>query len=192
MMSSKLEHVDGGPLLTHHLSMHLLLIDDERKVARFIARSLRENCYTVDVSETGEKGLEMASRINYDAILLDLRLPRMSGLQVCRELRDSGNESPILMLTARTMVEQRVEGLDAGADDYLTKPFAIAELLARVRALVRRRLNDGGRLLHHANLEMDRHQRRVSRAGKPIPLTAKELSLLEFLLTRAPETVSRR
>jgi DNA-binding response OmpR family regulator len=115
----------------------------------------------------------------------------VSGIEVCRELRGARVDTPILMLTARTLVDQRVEGLDAGADDYLTKPFAIAELLARVRALVRRKLNDGGRLLRQGNLEMDRHQRRVSRAGIAIPLTSKEFALLEFLMTRAPESVSR-
>src|SRR5437762_7611034 len=191
MMSSKLEHVDSGPLLTHHLAMHLLLIEDERKVSSFIARSLRENGYTVDVSETREKGLEMASRINYDAILLDLRLPRMSGLQVCRELRDSGNESPILMLTARSLVEQRVEGLDAGADDYLTKPFALAELKARVRALTRRGFHKGGAKLHCEDLEFDRQKRKVTRAGAEISLTSKEMSLLELLIIRSPEAVTR-
>src|SRR5438874_4987196 len=192
MMLSDIEkQVDSGLQLTHHLAMHLLLIEDERKVASFIARSLRENGYTVDVSETGEKGLEMASRINYDAILLDLRLPRMSGLQVCRELRDSGNESPILMLTARSLVEQRVEGLDAGADDYLTKPFAIAELHARVRALTRRGFHKGGAKLQCVDLEFDRQRRRVTRASTEIQLTSKELSLLELLLLRSPEVVGR-
>src|SRR5262249_57173208 len=114
----------------------------------------------------------------YDSIRLDVRLPGISGIQVCRELREARVDTPILMLTARTLVEQRVEGLDAGADDYLTKPFAVAELLARVRALVRRRLNDGGRHLRFADLEIDRHQRRVFRAGRLIPLTAKEFALL--------------
>src|SRR5215468_7470799 len=171
--------------------MRILLVEDERQVASFVTRALRENSYSVDVVETGEKAIELAMRTPYDSILLDVRLPGVSGLQVCRELREAHIDTPILMLTARTLVEQRVEGLDAGADDYLTKPFAIAELLARVRALVRRKLNDGGRLLRHGNLEMDRHQRRVSRAGVTIPLTSKEFALLEFLMTRAPETISR-
>ncbi len=109
--------------------MRILLIEDERKVASFIARALRENSYAVDVAETGEKGLEQAIDVTYDAILLDVRLPGMSGLEVCRELRQQGVEAPVLMLTARGLVEQRVAGLDAGADDYLAKPFALAELL---------------------------------------------------------------
>ena len=127
----------------------------------------------------------------YDSILLDIRLPGLSGIQVCRELRGARIDAPILMLTARSLVEQRVEGLDAGADDYLTKPFAVAELLARVRALVRRRLNGGGRILRYADIEMDRHQRRVMRAGRGVALTTKEFALLEFLLSRAPEAVPR-
>lgn len=118
--------------------MHVLLVEDEPKIASFIARSLRENAYNVDVAETGQKALELASRVNYDAILLDVRLPGLSGIEVCRELRQAGNETPILMLTARSLVEQRVEGLDAGADDYMTKPFELAELHARLRALTRR------------------------------------------------------
>jgi DNA-binding response OmpR family regulator len=171
--------------------MRILLVEDERRVASVVSRALRENAYTVDLAETGEKALELATRTPYDSILLDVRLPGVSGLQVCRELREAHIDTPILMLTARTLVEQRVEGLDAGADDYLTKPFAVAELLARVRALIRRRLNDGGRLLRYADIEIDRHQRRVTRGGRPLPLTAKEFALLEFLMGRAPDVVSR-
>jgi DNA-binding response OmpR family regulator len=171
--------------------MRILLVEDERRVASFVCRALRENAYAVDLAETGEKALELARQTPYDSILLDLRLPGLSGIEVCRELRCARIDAPILMLTARTLVEQRVEGLDAGADDYLTKPFAVAELLARVRALIRRRLNDGGRVLRHADIEIDRHQRRVTRAGRSIALTAKEFALLEFLLSRAPETVPR-
>src|SRR5215467_38498 len=171
--------------------MRILLVEDERQVASFVTRALQENSYTVDLAETGEKAIELARQTPYDSILLDVRLPGVSGLEVCRELREAHIDTPILMLTARSLVEQRVEGLDAGADDYLTKPFAVAELLARVRALVRRRLNDGGRLFRYADIEIDRHQRRVSRAGRTIPLTAKEFALLEFLMRRAPDVVSR-
>jgi DNA-binding response OmpR family regulator len=171
--------------------MRILLVEDERRVASFVSRALRENAYTVDLAENGEKALELAARTLYDSILLDVRLPGISGIQVCRELRESRVDTPILMLTARTLVEQRVEGLDAGADDYLTKPFAVAELLARVRALVRRRLNDGGRHLRYADIEMDRQQRRAWRSGRSLVLTAKEFALLEFLLSRAPEAASR-
>jgi DNA-binding response OmpR family regulator len=170
--------------------MRILLVEDERRVASFISRALRENSYAVDLAETGEKAIAMAARKPYDSILLDVRLPGLSGIQVCRELREADIDTPILMLTARGLVEQRVEGLDAGADDYLTKPFAIAELLARVRALIRRR-EGGGRVLRYADLEIDRHLRRVTRSGQVITLTAKEFALLEFLLSRAPEVVSR-
>jgi DNA-binding response OmpR family regulator len=169
--------------------MRILIVEDERRVASFVSRALSESAYAVDVAETGEKAIELAQRTSYDSIVLDVRLPGISGVQVCRELRDSGIDVPILMLTARTLVEQRVEGLDAGADDYLTKPFAITELLARVRALTRRRLN--GAHLRYGDIEIDRHRRRVTRAGQPITLTAKEFALLEFLLSRAPEAASR-
>ena len=107
--------------------MRILLVEDERRVASFIARSLRENAYAVDIVDTGEKGLELGKQTNYDAILLDVRLPGMSGVEVCRELRWRGVAAPVMMLTARALVEQRVEGLDTGADDYLTKPFVLAE-----------------------------------------------------------------
>jgi two-component system OmpR family response regulator len=171
--------------------MRILLVEDERKVASFLARALRENTYAVDIAETGEKGLELGSETSYDAILLDVRLPGMSGVEVCRELRQRGIEAPILMLTARGLVEQRVEGLDAGADDYLTKPFVLAELLARVRALVRRGFHGGNARLRYADLGLDRHRRRATRGQEVIALTTKEFALLELLLLRAPELVTR-
>ena len=170
--------------------MRILLVEDERRVASFVSRALRENSYDVDLAETGEKALQMAGQTPYDSILLDVRLPGLSGIQVCRELRDANVDTPILMLTARGLVEQRVEGLDAGADDYLTKPFAIAELLARLRALIRRRSGQE-RILRYAGLELDRHRRQVVHAGHIFSLTAKEFALLEFLLSRAPDVVSR-
>src|SRR5258705_1368356 len=167
--------------------MRILLVEDERKVASFIARALKENTYAVDVAETGEKALEMGTDVHYDAILLDVRLPGMSGIEVCRELRQRGIESPVMMLTARGLVEQRVEGLDAGADDYLTKPFVLAELLARVRALVRRGFHSTNAKLRYADLILDRHRRRATRDKETIPLTSIEVSLLQLLLLRAPE-----
>src|SRR2546426_7901175 len=171
--------------------MRLLLVEDERKVASFIARALRENFYAVDIAESGEKAMEFGTDVPYDAILLDVRLPGLSGVEVCRELRQQGVEAPILMLTARGLVEQRVEGLDAGADDYLTKPFVLAELLARVRALVRRGLHSGNAKLRYADLELERHRRRATRGKEVIPLTSKEFALLELLLLRAPELITR-
>jgi DNA-binding response OmpR family regulator len=171
--------------------MRILLVEDERKVASFIGRALRENSYAVDVAETGAKALELGADVTYDAILLDIRLPDLSGLEVCRELRQRGIEAPVLMLTARGLVEQRVEGLDAGADDYLTKPFVLAELLARVRALVRRGFHSGNAKLCFGDLALDRHRRRATRGKDVIPLTAREFSLLELLLLHAPEIVTR-
>jgi DNA-binding response OmpR family regulator len=171
--------------------MRILLVEDERKVASFVARALRENTYAVDVAETGEKALEMATDVHYDAVLLDVRLPGMNGLEVCRELRQRGIESPVLVLTARGLTEQKVEGLDAGADDYLTKPFVLAELLARVRALVRRGFHSGNAKLSYADLSLDRHRRRATLGREVIPLTSKEFALLELFLLRAPELVTR-
>jgi DNA-binding response OmpR family regulator len=172
-------------------TMRILLVEDERKVASFIARALRENAYAVDIAENGEKALELSTDVTYDAILLDVRLPGLSGIQVCRELRQQGAQAPVLMLTARSLVEQRVEGLDAGADDYLTKPFALAELLARVRALIRRGLHSGNAKLQYADLDLDRHRRRATRGKEVVPLTSKEFALLELFLLHAPEMVTR-
>jgi len=171
--------------------MRILVVEDERRVASFICRALRENAYDVDVAYTGEQALEMATGGRYDSILLDVRLPGLSGIEVCRELRDLAIDSPILMLSARSLVEQRVEGLDAGAGDYLTKPFAVAELLARVRAMVRRRVDKRGRTLSFGGIELDRHRRTVTRAGSSLALTAKEFAVLELLLMRAPDSASR-
>jgi len=171
--------------------VRILLVEDEHRVASFVARALREQAYAVDVAETGERAVSLACQSCYDTILLDLRLPDGDGIEVCRTLRDKGVNSPVLMLTARGLVEQRVEGLDAGADDYLTKPFAVAELLARVRALVRRGFHKSAATLRSGDLELDRHRRRAQRSGTPIPLTSKEFALLELLLLRAPEIVPR-
>jgi DNA-binding response OmpR family regulator len=171
--------------------MRILLVEDERKVASFVARALRENAYAVDSAGTGEDGLRLALENPYDAILLDVRLPGMNGIELCRKLRQAEIQSPILMLTARSLVEQRVEGLDAGADDYLTKPFALAELQARVRALVRRGFRRGEAKLRCGDLELDRHRRSVTRGSARVPLTSKEFALLELLLLRSPDSVTR-
>ncbi len=170
--------------------MRFLLVEDEKKVASFVARSLRENQYNVDIAETGEKALEMIFSATYDLVLLDVRLPNLSGVEVCRRIRAAGLETPVLMLTARSMVEHRVEGLDSGADDYLTKPFALAELHARIRALTRRGFR-GGAKLHVADLELDRPKRLVRRGGDPISLTSKEFALLELLMLRSPDAANR-
>jgi DNA-binding response OmpR family regulator len=171
--------------------MRILLVEDESKVAAFVARALREQMYAVDVADCGEKALSLAGEFSYDVILLDVRLPTMSGIEVCRQLRISGVESAILMLTARGLVEHRVEGLDAGADDYLQKPFALAELHARIRALLRRSFKKGNSYLRYADLVLDRHRRVATRANHAIPLTSKEFAILEFLLLRADDIVGR-
>ena len=171
--------------------MRILLIEDERKVASFVARALREKSYAVDIAESGEKGLEMAIGAPYDAILLDIRLPGMDGIAVCRQMREEGIETPILMLTARVLVEERVQGLNAGADDYLSKPFALAELEARVRALIRRGFGKAAATLRYADLELDRRRRRAKRGELTISLTSREFALLEFLMLRAPDAVTR-
>jgi DNA-binding response OmpR family regulator len=169
----------------------VLVVDDERNVASFVARALREDAYAVDIAESGPKALELAADNPYDILVLDIRLPGLTGLDVCREIRNQGLQTPILFLTARTLVKDRVEGLDAGADDYLTKPFALAEFRARVRALIRRGLHKGGPKLNFLDLELDRHRRRVTRGGQAVVLTAKEFAILELLLLRSPETVYR-
>lgn len=171
--------------------MRVLVVEDERKVASFVARSLREQGYSVDVAETGERGLRLGTSNLYEIILLDVRLPGMTGMQLCKELRQAGIETPILMLTARTMIEQRVEGLDSGADDYLTKPFVLAELHARVRALTRRGLHNRNARFQVQDLELDRHKRVASRAGKQLSLTGKEFSMLELLMLHSPKVVTR-
>lgn len=171
--------------------MRILVVEDEHKVASFTARALREDAYAVDVAETGERALEMVDESSYEVILLDVRLPGLNGIQVCSELRESGVKTPILMLTARSLVEQRVQGLDAGADDYLTKPFVLAELRARIRALIRRGLNHRGGNLRFGDLEIDRDHRRLLRGGTTIPLTSKEFALVELLMLRAPRIVTR-
>lgn len=172
--------------------MRILLVEDEPDAARMIAQGLREQAYAVDVAGDGETALFQAQVADYDAIVLDVRLPRKSGLEVCRTLRAEGASVPILMLTARDWVEARVEGLDGGADDYLTKPFAFDELLARLRALLRR----GERpvlseRLRVGELEIDTRGRHVTKRGRLVPLTAKEYALLEYLARRPGQVVGR-
>jgi DNA-binding response OmpR family regulator len=171
--------------------MRILLVEDERKVANFIARTLRENTYAVDVAEAGEQALEFCKSTTYDAIVLDVRLPGISGIEVCRAMRRRGVEAPVMMLTARSLIEQRVEGLDAGADDYLTKPFVLGEFLARVRALIRRGVRKGYAPLRCADLELDRRQQRAKRGTKAIPLTSKEFALLELFLSHGGDWITR-
>jgi two-component system copper resistance phosphate regulon response regulator CusR len=171
--------------------MRILLVEDEPGAARMLAKGLREQTYAVDIAPDGESAVYQASVNDYDLVILDVMLPLKDGFDVCRELRAGGLTIPILMLTARDAVQDRIEGLDTGADDYLTKPFDFHELLARLRALMRR----GHALLPEtvavADLCIDMRARRVMRRGRQIELTAKEYALLEYLARRAGEVVNR-
>src|ERR1700754_1844650 len=171
--------------------MRILLIEDEPDAARVLAHGLREQTYSVDVAFDGEAALEQAYLNSYDLIILDIMLPRIDGFEVCRKLRESGSMVPILMLTARDAVEDRILGLDLGADDYLVKPFDFQELLARLRALRRRRPVLQAETITVADLKVETRARRVWRGEQSIKLTAKEYALLEYLASRAGEVVSR-
>ncbi len=171
--------------------MRLLLIEDDRKAARLLAKGLQEEGFVVDVAPTGEDGEEKAAVNEYDLIVLDWVLPGKDGLAVCRALRAGATSTPILMLTARDSVADRVSGLSTGADDYLTKPFAFAELLARIRALLRRFRVAQPAVLRVADLTLDPATRRVTRGDGPVILTPREYAILEALMRNAGEVVSR-
>ncbi len=171
--------------------MRLLLVEDEPRVAGFIAKGLRENAYAVDIARDGEQALSQAHVNEYDLVVLDVMLPVKDGYAVCRELRSLEFRGPILMLTARDAVDDRVNGLDAGADDYLVKPFDFKELLARIRALLRRPLALHPEVILAADLTVNTANHAVARAGRPINLTAKEYSLLEFLVRNQDRIVNR-
>ena len=171
--------------------MRVLLIEDDRKVAKLLAKGLQEEGFVVDVAPTGEQGEEHAGVNEYDVIVLDWLLPGKDGIAVCRSLRARDLSTPILMLTARDSLADRVSGLSTGADDYLTKPFAFAELLARIRALLRRSRTARPAVLRVADLTLDPASRRVTRAGASVELTSKEFAILEVLMRSAGEIVSR-
>lgn len=171
--------------------MRILVVEDEKKVASFLRQALTEAGYTVDVAHDGEAGLAYAQSAPYDLILLDHLLPHLSGRALCERLRQDNSGAAILLVTACATVEDTVAGLDAGADDYLTKPFSLDELLARVRALLRR--TGGGRtaVLTVADLTLDPHTRQVQRAGQEITLSAREYALLEYLMRNAQRPLAR-
>jgi DNA-binding response OmpR family regulator len=171
--------------------VHILIIEDEKKVANALREGLEAEHYEVTIAATGEDGFFLASQRSYDLLLLDLMLPRRDGIDVLATLRKCGNQTPVLVLTAKDAVEDRVMGLDQGADDYLTKPFAFSELLARIRALLRRGRMDQILKLRHEDLEMDLVTYKVSRGEHPLDLTAKEFDLLEYLLRHSGSVVSR-
>jgi two-component system, OmpR family, response regulator MprA len=172
--------------------MRVLVVDDERAVRDSLRRALELEGYDVELAADGEEALErLAQNGEPDAVVLDILMPRMDGLEVCRRLRREGHRLPVLMLTARDEVENRVAGLDAGADDYVTKPFALEELLARLRALLRRTTTGSGEVLRFGDLELDPKTREVRRAGEPIDLTRTEFSLLELFLLNPRQVLTR-
>jgi two-component system copper resistance phosphate regulon response regulator CusR len=171
--------------------MRVLVVEDDVRIAAFVAKGLRENSYAVDIAADGEEAAYMATLSPYDIFVLDVNLPLKDGFQVCRELREAGNSKPILMLTARDAVDDRVSGLDTGADDYLVKPFEFRELLARLRALLRRTSEVRSPKIVVADLEIDTVSQTVSRNGVPAELTTKEYSLLEYLALNKGRVVGR-
>src|SRR6478672_8823962 len=171
--------------------MRILVVEDEKKVASFIKRGLEAANYSVDVEHDGEAGLNRLLKGDYDLVILDVMLPKLDGLSLMKQIRQRQVNTPVLLLTARVTVADKVLGLDLGADDYLTKPFVFEELLARVRALLRRGVPAQPAILTIADLRLDPVTREVSRGNKRIDLTAKEFALLEFLLRRRDQVLSR-
>ncbi|MEA2483192.1 MAG: two-component system, OmpR family, response regulator [Thermoleophilaceae bacterium] len=171
--------------------MRLLLVEDDEKLARAVTRGLRGEGYAVDVAIDGDAALAQAAVYDYDAVVLDVMLPRRDGFEVCRALRQRGCWAPVLMLTARGGVHDRIDGLDAGADDYLSKPFDFGELLARLRALLRRTPIDRPAVLTVGDVVLDPATRCVSYTGRPLELTAREFAVLEYLVRRAGDVVTR-
>ncbi|MGH9769110.1 MAG: winged helix-turn-helix domain-containing protein [Blastocatellia bacterium] len=171
--------------------MRLLLVEDEEKVARFIVRGLTAERFAVDVAGAGDVGLELAQAYNYDLIILDLMLPGLNGTEALRRIRLRDSHVPVLVLTARDALEDKVRSFEIGADDYLTKPFAFAELLVRIKALLRRGAVSRANALRVADLELDRLSQQVRRAGQRIDLTVKEYALLEYLMSNAGRVLSR-
>lgn len=172
--------------------MRVLVVEDEAKIAAFLKRGLEENTYAVDIASDGEEGYEWARNFTYDVIILDIMLPKMDGIELCKRLRRDGNQASIVMLTAKHTVDDRIVGLDAGADDYLVKPFAFGELLARLRA-VKRRTTEQPRtnILTVGGLELDLVKHLASRDGQTIELSAKEFALLEMLMRHPNHVLSR-
>lgn len=171
--------------------MRILIVEDEKKIASFIERGLKEEFFTVDLAHDGDNALFLAEINSYDAIVLDIMLPCKDGISVCRELRSKKNDTPILMLSAKDELKDKVKGLDAGADDYLTKPFAFEEFLARLHALLRRNRQDKVTTIKVADLELNQLTHKLTRQGKEIILTSKEYSLLEYLMLNANSVVTR-
>jgi len=171
--------------------MRILVVEDDKKVAGFITKGLEEETYAVDVAYDGEDGLHLGLEGQYDLIILDILLPKIDGLEVLSQLRDQGSDAPILLLTAKDAVDDRVAGLNKGADDYLTKPFAFSELLARVRVLLRRGKAEVKTILQISDLTLDLVSHKVNRGGDEIELTGKEYSLLEYFMRNQEKVLTR-
>jgi len=171
--------------------MRLLMVEDEPKVARFVTQGLTEEGYAVDVATDGETGLSMALDQVHDLIILDIQLPKKDGLQVLQELRQASVQTPVLLLTVRAAIEDKVLGLDAGADDYLTKPFAFQELVARIRALLRRGMEFAPPILQIADLLLDPARRTVTRGDEEIELTTREFTLLDYFMRNPGRVLTR-
>ncbi len=173
------------------MSMKILVVEDERKIASFIKKGLCEENYVVDTVYTGKDALDAISQSSYDLIILDINLGDITGFDLCKKIRENGYKNAILMLTVRDRVEDKVKGLDSGADDYMTKPFAFEELVARIRAVLRKTSRIETTILKVADLEMDLISHKVKRAGKEIELTSKEYALLEYLMRNHDRVVTR-
>ena len=171
--------------------MRILIVEDEKKVANFVKKGLQEEGYAVDLSFDGEEGLKLGKDPSYELIILDIYLPKLDGLAALKKLRAHGVRTPVLLLTVRATIEDKVLGLDSGADDYLTKPFAFQELLARVRALLRRRMDTGAAIVRINDLVLDPASRIVSRGARRVELTVKEFSLLEYFMRNPGKVLTR-
>ncbi|RAP77291.1 response regulator transcription factor [Paenibacillus montanisoli] len=171
--------------------MRVLLVEDETKVARFISQGLKEHHYVVDVASDGEMASELVYMEEYDLIIVDIMIPKKNGLRLIRELRSNGTNTPILVLSAKNSVGDKVEGLDTGADDFMTKPFAFSELLARMRCLLRRKTESAAPLLQVSDLTLNPSTREVMRGGRPIGISNKEYAILEFMMRNAGRILSR-
>lgn len=178
-------------VIEYNNRMRILLIEDEKRLSHYVKKGLSESGFAVDTAYDGEEGLYMAKEEAYDVVILDVMLPKLSGVEVCKKLRESKKDLPILMLTARSETENKIEGLEAGADDYLTKPFVFAELKARINALIRRSYHQVTSSLGIADLEVDPLKHIAKRGGALIKLTPKEFAILELLLRKKDEVVSR-
>jgi DNA-binding response OmpR family regulator len=178
--------------MLYNINMKVLLVEDEAKVANFISKGLQEEGYNVDVAYDGKKGLELLKEFNYDILLLDLMIPEVDGLQLLKNIRSWGIHTPVLIITAKSSKEDVVKGLDMGSDDYLTKPFSFEELLARVRALLRRSRKADTHILEYKDIILNPYNRRLNIASKDVELTEKEFLIMEFMLKNSERALTRK